>query len=57
MYTLKVTKIVTAEDHGMKIPSVGREFTKYDSKGKDGHFPYLYESEIPKIDRLRKKIY
>ena len=39
-------------DHqGMKIPSVGREFTKYDSKGKDGAYPYLYESDIPKLDR------
>lgn len=41
----------------MKIPSVGREFIKYDCKDKDGHIPYLYESDLEKINRIRTKIY
>ena len=53
----KSTFINKAEHHGLKIPSVGREFTKYDSKDKDGHYPYLYEGDLPKVERIREKIY
>ena len=41
----------------MKISGVGREFEKYSDRGKDGKMPYLYQSDIPKIERIRKKIY
>jgi hypothetical protein len=40
----------------MKIPSCGREFSSYNSKGKDGKLPYLYESDILKLERIRSVI-
>ena len=35
---------------------MGREFTNFTAHDKEGHLPYLYQSDIPKIYRIRSSI-
>lgn len=49
--------VFKSEYKGIKISGIGRQFEKYSDRDKNGKMPYLYESDIPKIERIRKKIY
>ncbi len=41
---------------GFKIPEIGRQFSGYNSKDKDGKLPYLYESSLNKIQQGKSNI-
>ena len=45
------------EDYkGVKIPAVRKTFLRVSGRDKDGHLPYLYETDEPKMLRIRSSL-
>lgn len=40
----------------IKVPASPDEFMKYSSRDKHGHLPYLYESDLQRISRIRSTL-
>ena len=41
----------------MKICSVSKEFNTIDRRNQDGSIPYLYQSEVPKLETIKQKLH
>lgn len=49
-YNFPKSKQTLIEDyHGLKIPAIGKEFSRYYDRDAEGHLPLRYEGEKAKI--------
>ena len=53
---LKVYLVLDLDFKGVKLPTAGRQFSKYDEKDKDGHLPYHYKSNVRKLERIKSEM-